>query len=187
LFGEHRIIADVEIAMQNTPTGTGTSTGNPKTGTLASDETDRLIASSKVEGTTVYNRQGERLGTVKNFMVDKHSGQVAYAVMSFGGFLGIGGSCHPLPWHVLTYDTQRGGYVVDLDKDRLKNAPSYAEGASPNWGDRSWSGSIDAYYADRPDRPRDEAAIDTAVDDTFPASDPPSWNSMTGAGAPPKR
>jgi PRC-barrel domain len=162
-------------------TTTGTSSGS-----VATDETDRLIASNKVEGTAVYNRQGERLGTVYNFMVDKRSGQVAYAVMSFGSFLGMGGSYHPLPWKVLTYDTGKGGYVVDLDKDRLQHAPSYAEGASPNWGDRSWSGRIDAYYADRPDRPRDEAAIDTAVDDTFPASDPPSWNSATGAGAPPK-
>jgi hypothetical protein len=186
-FRSHRTIADVKVAMPNTPTEAGTSTANPQAGTLATDETDRLIASSKVEGTAVYNRQGERLGTVKNFMVDKRSGQVAYAVMSFGGFLGIGASCHPLPWHVLTYDTQQGGYVVDLDKERLQNAPSYAEGASPNWSDPTWSGRIDAYYADRPDRPRDEAAIDTAVDDTFPASDPPSWNSATGAGAPPKR
>jgi hypothetical protein len=66
-------------------------------GSVATDETNRLIASSKVEGTAVYNRQGERLGSVYNFMVDKVSGQVAYAVMSFGGFLGIGDSYHPLP------------------------------------------------------------------------------------------
>ena len=74
--------------------GTG-STGS--TSGVATDETDRLIASNKVEGTAVYNRQGERLGTVHNFMVDKYTGQVAYAVMSFGGFLGMGGSSHPLP------------------------------------------------------------------------------------------
>ena len=69
--------------MQHTTTGT-------RGGSVATDETDRLIASNKVEGTAVYNRQGERLGEVYNFMVDKYSGQVAYAVMSFGGFLGIG-------------------------------------------------------------------------------------------------
>jgi hypothetical protein len=153
-------------------------------GTLATDETDRLIASSKVEGTAVYNRQGERLGTVKNFMVDKRSGQVAYAVMSFGGFLGIGARCHPLPWSVLSYDTGQGGYVVDLDQERLQNAPSYAEGETPAWGDRTWSAGIDAYYADRPDHPREEAAIDDTVDDSFPASDPPAWTSATGAGTP---
>jgi hypothetical protein len=157
------------------------------TGSAATDETDQLISSTKVEGTAVYNRQGERLGTVASFMVDKRSGQVAYAVMSFGGFLGLGQSCHPLPWHVLTYDTGRGGYVVDLDKERLRAAPSFTEGDRPNWGDRAWAGAIDAYYADRPDRPRDEGAIDDAVDDSFPASDPPSWSGgATGAGMPSK-
>jgi uncharacterized protein YrrD len=66
-------------------------------GTVATDETDRLISSDKVVGTAVYNRQGEHLGSVYNLMIDKHSGQVAYAVMSFGGFLGMGESYHPLP------------------------------------------------------------------------------------------
>ena len=73
------------------------TTAGPGTGAVATDETDRLIASDKVEGTAVYNRQGERLGSIYNFMVDKRSGQVEYAVMSFGGFLGIGDSYHPLP------------------------------------------------------------------------------------------
>jgi hypothetical protein len=124
--------------MQNVTAGSGASG-------VATDETDRLIASDKVEGTAVYNRQGERLGTVYNFMVDKRSGQVAYAVMSFGGFLGMGESYHPLPWKVLTYDTSLGGYVVDLDKDRLTNAPSYTASESPRW-DRDYGSRIDNYY-----------------------------------------
>ena len=90
------------------------------TGGTAIEETDRLIASDKVEGTAVYNRQSERLGTVHNFMVDKSTGQVAYAVMSFGGFLGMGESYHPLPWRVLKYDTRQGGFVIDLDRSRLR-------------------------------------------------------------------
>ena len=81
---------------------------------VAVDETDRLIASDKVEGTAVYNRAGESLGSVYTVMIDKYSGQVAYAVMSFGGFLGIGERYHPLPWKALTYDTRLGGYVVDV-------------------------------------------------------------------------
>jgi hypothetical protein len=125
--------------MQTTTTGTGS-------GSVATDETDRLIASNKVEGTAVYNRKGERLGEVYNFMVDKRSGQVAYAVMSFGGFLGMGQSYHPLPWKVLTYDTGKGGYVVDLDKDRLQNAPSYAASETPNWSDPTYGRRIDDYY-----------------------------------------
>ena len=81
------------------------------------DETDRLIASNKVEGTAVYNRQGERLGSIYNFMVDKRSGQVEYAVMSFGGFLGIGENYYPLPWKALTYDTSHGRLRRRPDKD----------------------------------------------------------------------
>jgi hypothetical protein len=95
------------------------------------DETTDLIASNKVEGTAVYNRQGERLGDVYNFMVGKRTGQVAYAVMSFGGLLGMGQSYHPVPWNALTYDTDRGGYVIDADKNRLKDAPSYKAGEDP--------------------------------------------------------
>ncbi len=76
---------------------------------IATDETNRLIASNKVEGTAVYDRNGNRLGSVYNFMVDKRAGRVEYAVMSFGGFLGIGEEYHPLPWDQLTYDTNQGG------------------------------------------------------------------------------
>ena len=119
-------------------------------GTVVTDETDRLIASNKVEGTAVYNRQGERLGSVYNFMVDKRSGQVEYAVMSFGGFLGIGDSYHPLPWKSLTYDTSQGGYVVDLDKNRLQGAPRYSSREAPNWSDPSYSRRIDDYYGSFP-------------------------------------
>jgi hypothetical protein len=95
------------------------------------DETTDLIASNKVEGTAVYNRQGEKLGEVYNFMVGKRSGEVAYAIMSFGGFLGIGQKYHPLPWNALTYDTSKKGYVVDADKERLMRAPNYAAGEDP--------------------------------------------------------
>jgi hypothetical protein len=112
----------------------------------AVEETARLISSDKVEGTAVYNRQDQRLGSVHNFMVDKVSGQVAYAIMSFGGFLGMGEKYHPLPWRVLTYDTRLGGYVVDLDRDRLEGAPVYDPAYYPNWADRSYGNRIDDYY-----------------------------------------
>ena len=136
-----------------TQTGMGGSTsgstgagGMAGAGNVATDETDRLIASNKVEGTAVYNRQGEHLGQVHNFMVDKYTGQVAYAVMSFGGFLGLGESYHPLPWKVLTYDTKLGGYVVDLDRSKLEGAPSYASGNEPNWSDRAYGKGVHDYY-----------------------------------------
>lgn len=131
--------------MQSSTTMTGAGAG----GSVATDETGDLIASNKVEGTAVYNRQGERLGDVYNFMVDKRSGQVAYAVMSFGGFLGMGESYHPLPWKALTYDTGMGGYVVDIDTDRLRGAPSYSASESPDWSDRTYGSRIDDYYGVR--------------------------------------
>ncbi|MCB2078784.1 MAG: PRC-barrel domain-containing protein [Novosphingobium sp.] len=95
--------------------------------TLATDETDRLIASDKVEGTKVYNNDGEKLGTVANFMVDKRTGRADYAVLEFGGILGFGNEYYPLPWEMLDYDPEQGGYVVDLDKDRIEGAPRYRD------------------------------------------------------------
>ncbi|MPR11611.1 PRC-barrel domain-containing protein [Microvirga tunisiensis] len=116
---------------------------------IAIEETRRLIASSKVEGTPVFNQSGEQLGSVYNFMVDKISGQVAYVVMSFGGFLGIGESYHPLPWRALTYDPRLGGYVVDIDRDRLVDAPQYSAGEDP-FTDNEYGARIDAYYKTTP-------------------------------------
>jgi hypothetical protein len=123
-----------------TTTSTGTTTD-----AIAINETDRLIASDKVEGTAVYNRAGEHLGSVYNFMVDKFTGCVAYAVMSFGGFLGIGERYHPLPWKVLTYDPRLGGYVVDLTRDQLEKAPHYALEDTP-WADPKYGRSVYDYY-----------------------------------------
>ena len=115
------------------------------TDTVEKDETSRLIASSKVEGTEVYNRVGEHLGEVYNFMVDKFTGQVAYAVMSFGGFLGIGERYHPLPWKALDYDVRQGGYVVDLDRAKLEGAPTYGRNDDP-WLDPAYMSGVDRYY-----------------------------------------
>jgi len=119
-------------------------------GAVATDETDRLISSDKAVGTAVYNRHGEHLGSVYNLMIDKYSGQVAYAVMSFGGFLGIGESYHPLPWRTLTYDTRKGGYVIDVDRTRLETAPSYTSSTAPNWSDRTYGHRVDDFYGVSP-------------------------------------
>ena len=91
-------------------------------------ETSTLIAADKVQGTDVFNNGGDRLGSVHDLMIDKQTGQVAYAIMSFGGFLGIGNSYHPLPWSLLRYNSDLGGYVVELDESLLKGAPSYPAG-----------------------------------------------------------
>ena len=112
---------------------------------IETDETHRLIASNKVEGTTVYNRQGEKLGSVENFMVDKRSGKAEYAVLSFGGLFGLGHDHYPLPWDVLTYHTDKGGYVVDLDKAVLEKAPRYRADEQPGY-DLDYGRSVYGYY-----------------------------------------
>jgi sporulation protein YlmC with PRC-barrel domain len=113
-----------------------------------SDTGGRLIAASKVNGTAVYNKTGDRLGTVYDVMLDKVSGRTEYAVLSFGGFLGIGNKYHPLPWNQLTYDTGLGGYVLGLDRDRLERAPTYATDELGLW-DETRTRDIDAYYGGR--------------------------------------
>ena len=109
------------------------------------DETNRLISSEKVAGTEVYNRNGDDLGTVHHLMIDKITGRVEYAVMSFGGFLGIGESYHPLPWSALTYDTRMGGYVVEVDRSRLEGAPRYTLSSEPAW-DPAYRRRVDEYW-----------------------------------------
>ncbi|GGX32156.1 photosystem reaction center subunit H [Pigmentiphaga litoralis] len=84
-----------------------------------------LISSDRVEGTTVYNKVGEKLGSIDHVMIEKRTGQVRYAVLEFGGFLGIGTDRYPLPWNVLEYSTDLDGYVVPLEQSQLENAPRY--------------------------------------------------------------
>jgi sporulation protein YlmC with PRC-barrel domain len=112
---------------------------------INTDETRELIASNKVEGTAVYNHAGERLGTITNFMVEKRSGQAEYAVMQFGGFLGIGSDHYPVPWSMLTYSTDQGGYVVDLDKDTLNDAPRYGNDQEPEYN-TDYDRQVYSYY-----------------------------------------
>jgi hypothetical protein len=112
---------------------------------IARDETMTLIASDKVEGTAVYNRAGEKLGSIHNFMVNKQSGQVEYAVLSFGGVLGMGTDYYPLPWESLTYDTAQNGYLVDIDKDTLKSAPHYTASDEPTY-DQAYGQSVYNHY-----------------------------------------
>jgi PRC-barrel domain len=107
-------------------------------------ETYSLIASDKVEGTPVYRSNGEQIGKIQRVMIDKLSGKVAYAVMSFGGFLGIGEDYRPMPWSVLTYNERLGGYEVNLTDQQLKGAPKYSEHESWNW--QADSKTVDNYY-----------------------------------------
>lgn len=113
--------------------------------TAARTETDSLIASNKVEGTRVHDAGGVRIGTVYNFMVNKRSGQVAYVVVSTGGFLGLGQAYHPLPWSLFKYDEGVGGYVVHVTKDMLAGGPSYRPDTAPRFDD-GYGRRVDDYY-----------------------------------------
>ena len=94
---------------------------------LETRETTSLIGSDKVDGTAVYGSDQQKIGSIERVMIDKISGKVAYAVLSFGGFLGMGEDYYPVPWPTLKYDTNLGGYLVNLTKDQLANAPKYIE------------------------------------------------------------
>lgn len=109
------------------------------------DETGNLISSEKVEGTAVFATDGDKIGHIDHVMIGKRNGRVEYAVMSFGGFLGIGESYHPIPWEALDYDTVQGGYVVNIDKSKLHEAPHYLPGTIPTY-DRGYGSSIYGYY-----------------------------------------
>lgn len=103
------------------------------------------ISAERVEGTDVYNTQGEHLGHIEDIILDKISGKVIYAVMAFGGFLGIGEKYHPLPWSLLKYDEGKEGYVVPLDRSQLEGAPSYNRDEL-RFGERQWDQSVYNYY-----------------------------------------
>lgn len=105
----------------------------------------QIISSDKVEGSAVYNPAGDKLGSIDDLMIDKVSGQVQYAVLEFGGFLGMGTDRYPIPWKVMRYSTDKGGYVVPLDKAKLENAPKYREGDVPVY-DREYGSRINSYY-----------------------------------------
>ncbi len=104
-----------------------------------------LIAAEKVNGTDVYNLEGDKLGEVEDIMLDKSSGHVAYAVLSFGGFLGMGEKHYPLPWSTLKYDTRKGGYVINMDKEKLQNAPSIDRDTDFTWTP-DYGRGVDRYY-----------------------------------------
>ena len=116
---------------------------------VESKETTALIGSDKVDGTSVYGGDGKKIGSIERVMIDKISGKVAFAVLSFGGFLGMGESFYPLPWTALDYDTGLGGYRVNLTKDQLERAPKYTESQGWDWN-RDNERRVYEYYRIQP-------------------------------------
>ena len=110
-------------------------------------EFGNLIGSDKVEDTAVYGADKSKIGSIKRVMIDKISGKVSYAVLSFGGFLGMGDDYYPLPWQSLKYDTNIGGYVTGLTENELKGAPKYSNDSAWDWANPTSTKSVDDYYA----------------------------------------
>ena len=104
-----------------------------------------LISAGRVEGTAIYNPSGEKLGYVQDVMLHKETGRVAYAVVSVGGFLGIGEKYHPIPWSLLSSDTRRDGYVLPVDRRRLEEARSFAA-EDVGDDDSDWRHEVHAHY-----------------------------------------
>jgi sporulation protein YlmC with PRC-barrel domain len=106
----------------------------------------RLISADRVQGTSVFDPQGDKLGHIEDVMLDKASGRVAYAIMSYGGFLGAGERYHPLPWSMLTYDVDRNGYVVPLAKAQLDAAPTLSGDQVAEQDDTVWAKQVHMHY-----------------------------------------
>jgi PRC-barrel domain len=109
-------------------------------------EFGNLIGSDKVEGTAVFGPDDTKIGSIERVMIDKISGRVSYAVLGFGGFLGLGNDHYPLPWQSLKYDTALGGYRTGITESQLRGAPKYREDTDWNWGDASRNRALNDYY-----------------------------------------
>lgn len=114
---------------------------------MAAQPEHPLIPADRVNGTDVVNPAGEKLGKIEDVAIEKVSGQVAYAILSFGGLLGIGAKYHPVPWKLLKYDTEQRAYVVPMDKDALETAPMIDESELSGWNDELSREDIHRYYA----------------------------------------
>ena len=109
-------------------------------------EIGNLIGSDKVEGTAVYGADESKIGSIERVMIDKISGRVSYAVLGFGGILGLGNDHYPLPWQSLKYDTRLGGYVTGVTENQLRGAPKYGSDRDWNWADSGRTRALNDYY-----------------------------------------
>lgn len=109
-----------------------------------------LMGADTLVGNDVFNKDAEDLGDIKDIMLDMRTGRVSYAVLSFGGFLGMGEKLFAVPWEALKLDTENKRFVLDVNKDRLENAPGFDKGHWPNMADPAWESGIHAYYGTKP-------------------------------------
>ena len=113
-------------------------------------ERPRVLSSSTLSGDPVRNVQGEDLGKIEDFMIDLESGRIAYAVLSFGGVLGIGDKLFAVPWKAMTVDTDRHCFVLNVPKERLKDAPGFDKDNWPDITNIEWGTQVNSFYGTRP-------------------------------------
>jgi sporulation protein YlmC with PRC-barrel domain len=111
-----------------------------------------LMGADTLIGNDVCNKEAQNLGDIREIMLDMRSGRVSYAVMSFGGFLGMGQKLFAVPWEALTLDTENKRFVLDVNKDQLQNAPGFDKNNWPDMADPAWEEGVHAYYGTRPGR-----------------------------------
>ena len=109
-----------------------------------------VLAADDLTGDRVVNRQKEDLGTIQHLMIDLQKGRVAYAVLSFGGFLGMGEKLFAIPWSALTVDTVERQFVLNVGKDLLERAPGFDRDNWPDMADRTWGTDVSTYYSANP-------------------------------------
>jgi sporulation protein YlmC with PRC-barrel domain len=105
-----------------------------------------LMGADTLLGNDVYNGAGENLGTIKEFMIDMSAGRIAYAVLSFGGFLGMGDRLFAVPWQALKLDTANKRFTLNVSKDKLKSAPGFDKDHWPSMADTTWATDVHAFY-----------------------------------------
>lgn len=110
----------------------------------------QLMGAETLIGDLVFNHKDEELGEIKEIMLDMRNGKVGYAVMSFGGFLGMGDKLFAVPWNALKLDTKHHRFVLHAEKDNLKNAPGFDKGRWPDMADQGWTANIHSYYGTAP-------------------------------------
>lgn len=109
-----------------------------------------VLAATSVIGTKVQNPEGEDLGKLEEIMIDVDYGTVAYAVLSFGGFLGLGNKLFAVPWRALRQSREDGTLILKADREMLENAPGFDKDNWPQVSDRSWGGSVYRHYKIEP-------------------------------------
>jgi sporulation protein YlmC with PRC-barrel domain len=117
-----------------------------QTAEIVNESVPAFMSTSSLTGDGVYNLQDEDLGDVKDFMLDLRTGKVAYAVLSFGGFLGMGEKLFAVPWSALTLDTENKRFTLDVSKERLESAPGFDKDNWPDMADPAWADGIRTYY-----------------------------------------